>query len=62
MYLTLGQSESRAVMIPILMRALGRHDVGNYQKLTSANAFVYQVGEDYVKFPNMLRAEKSIAT
>ena len=60
MYLTLGQSENRAVMIPILMQALRRHDVGNYQKLTSANAFVYQVGEDYVKFPNMLRAEKAL--
>ncbi len=60
MYLTSEQADDRATMTPILGQISGTQHVSNYQKLTSANAFVYQVGDEYIKFPTALRAEKAL--
>lgn len=60
MYLTAHQSENRSFMLPILKQICGTKDVSDYQKLKSASAFVYSVGDEYVKFPISMRAEKAL--
>lgn len=59
MYLTTSQASDPIVMMPILKQIVGPR-LDNYQKLTSANAFVYRVGEEYVKLPTSFQAEKAL--
>lgn len=60
MYLTACQAEDFSFMLPILKQICGSKGVVDCQKLTSANAFVYRVGDEYVKFPISMRAEKAL--
>ena len=60
MYLTAHQADDQSFMLPILKQIFGPNGIGDCQKLTSANAFVYRVGNEYVKFPISMRAEKAL--
>lgn len=58
MYLTLEQSEDVSIVKSILTQVSDKNI--NYQKLTSANAYVYCVGDEYIKLPISLCAEKAL--
>ena len=57
MYLNANQASDFVVMKPILKQIVGSK-LDDCQKITSANAFVYRVGEEYVKFPISVQTEK----
>jgi hypothetical protein len=59
MYLNANQTSDFVVMKPILKQIVGSK-LDDCQKITSANAFVYRVGEEYIKFPISAQAEKAL--
>ncbi|MBR5130461.1 MAG: aminoglycoside phosphotransferase family protein [Alphaproteobacteria bacterium] len=60
MYLTHAEAETRTIIEPILKKILNTTGALNYQKITSANAFVYCIDNSYIKFPTSMKAEKAL--